>query len=334
MTGVAARAQPRFGQRSQDAVHALQHLEIRRLALLGRKDHDQGRVRNERFVQPDRDRLKPSIPAPGWIRRCNLREHQVRFQVLATLEDLAQAEVLQEEVFGVTERDLIPANELIVVAETGGAVIGAFLEEEPGRAAGVLVGWGGFVGKPRIVSDFLAVRATARNLGLAEQMKRLQAVIALERGFAEIVWTVDPLRAANARLNFGKLGATANHYENDRYGPTFAATLYGGMPTDRLHVTWDIASSRTQDRLKGLAPPPAPEGLPVYEPHFTGPAAMIEIPADIDTLLANDSATAREWRMRLRDALRQAFADGYAITDFMPSATEGSDPALLLTRQE
>ena len=258
----------------------------------------------------------------------------VRFRILTTLDDLAQAERLQEEVFGVTERDLIPANELIVVAETGGAVIGAFLPQEPDVAAGILVGWGGFLGKPRVVSDFLAVRATARNLGLAEQMKRLQATVALQRGFQEIVWTVDPLRAANARLNFGKLGATANHYENDRYGATFAASLYGSMPTDRLHVTWDIASARVQDRLKGAAALVPPSGLAAYQPRQLGPAAMIEIPTDIDTLLVEDSASARDWRMRLRAALPQAFADGYAVTGFIPSASEGSNPALLLTRQE
>jgi predicted GNAT superfamily acetyltransferase len=164
-------------------------------------------------------------------------------------------------------------------------------------------------------------------------MKRLQAVVALQGGFQEIVWTVDPLRAANARLNFGKLGATANHYENDRYGPAFAATLYGGMPTDRLHVTWDIASPHTQERLRGLAAPTVPDGLPAYEPHHLGPAATIEIPADIDALLANDSAAARDWRMRLRDALHQAFADGFAVTDFIPPAAEGGNPSLLLTRQ-
>ena len=120
--------------------------------------------------------------------------------------------------FGVSERDLIPANELIVVPETGGAVIAAFLPDDPDRAVGVLLGWGGFVGRPRVVSDFLAIRPEARSLGLATELKRLQAAIALSRGFAEIVWTVDPLRAANARLNFGKLGATANQYEIDRYG--------------------------------------------------------------------------------------------------------------------
>jgi predicted GNAT superfamily acetyltransferase len=145
---------------------------------------------------------------------------------------------------------------------------------------------------------------------------------------------VDPLRAANARLNFGKLGATANLYENDRYGATFAATLYGSMPTDRLHVTWDIASPLSQERLRGIARPDLPSGLPAYEPRYLGFAATIEIPADIDTLLANDPATALDWRVRLRDTLPQAFADGYVITDFMPPATEGGNPSLLLTRQE
>lgn len=267
-----------------------------------------------------------------WVRE--QRGQRLLFRILSTLEDLAHAEQLQEEVFGVTERDLIPANELIVVAETGGAVIGAFLDQSPDVAAGILVGWGGFVGKPRIVSDFLAVRAEARNLGLAEQMKRLQAAIALQRGFEEIVWTVDPLRAANARLNFGKLGATANHYENDRYGETFAATLYGSMPTDRLHVSWDITSPRMMQRLSESPVPAPPTSLPAYDAHSLAPAARLEIPADIDTLLANDPAAARDWRMRLRELLPQAFADGYVISDFIPPAAEGDNPALLLIRQE
>lgn len=266
-----------------------------------------------------------------WVRE--QRGQLARFRILATLEDLAHAEHLQEEVFGVSERDLIPANELIVVAETGGAVIGVFLEQDPEVAAGVLVGWGGFVGKPRIVSDFLAVRSAARNLGLAEQMKRLQAAVALQRGFEEIVWTVDPLRAANARLNFGKLGASADHYENDRYGPTFASTLYGAMPTDRLHVTWEIASPRIAQRLQSLAEPPVLTGLPAYEPHSLVPAATLEIPADIDTLLAHDPAAAHDWRMRLRETLPQAFADGFAITNYLPPMTEGGNPTLLLTRR-
>src|SRR5215203_3775307 len=195
----------------------------------------------------------------GWVR--STRGREVHYRLLRTLADLAHAERLQEEVFGVSERDLIPANELIVVPETGGAVLAAFLPEDPDRAVGVIVGWGGFVGSPRIVSDFLAIRSEARSLGLATELKRLQAAIGLSRGFAEIVGTVDPLRAANARLNFGKLGATAHRYEIDRYGATFATTLYGGLPTDRLHITWDIASSRVISRLLDQEDAQRPESI-------------------------------------------------------------------------
>ena len=265
----------------------------------------------------------------GW--NLPLRGGAVHFRLLRTLDELAQAERLQLEVFGVTERDLIPASELIVVAETGGAVIAAFLPGLSDVAAGVVVGWGGFVARPRIVSDFLAVRAEARNLGLAAQLKRLQAAIALGRGFEEIVWTVDPLRSANARLNFGKLGAVATSYEIDRYGSTFAPGLYGGMPSDRLHVTWRITTPAVIDRLVGGDRPASPDAPAQtrHEPGASQGMLRVSIPTDIDALLADDLATALEWRFRVRAALLDAFGDGFVITGFQP-AKAGEPPALLL----
>jgi predicted GNAT superfamily acetyltransferase len=268
----------------------------------------------------------------GWTRA--IRGRDARFRILRTLDELVHAEQLQEEVFGVGERDLIAASELVVVPETGGAVIAAFLPEDAGHAAGVLLGWGGFVGRPRVVSDFLAVRPEARNLGVAAELKRLQAAIALQRDFQEIVWTVDPLRAANARLNFVKLGATAHAYEVDRYGAGFATSLYGGLPSDRLHVTWEITSPRVIAHLLGSAPArdeAADRAVLEYEPGMADHAALITIPADIDALLATAPASALAWRLRLRDALRQAFAEGFAITGFLTAAASG-DPAYVLER--
>src|SRR5215204_7292857 len=269
----------------------------------------------------------------GWVR--STRGREVHYRLLRTLADLVHAERLQEEVFRVSERDLIPANELIVVPETGGAVIAAFLPDDPDRAVGALVGWGGFVGRPRIVSDFLAIRPEARSLGLATALKRLQAAIALSRGFAEIVWTVDPLRAANARLNFGKLGATAEQYEIDRYGATFATTLYGGLPTDRLHITWDILSPRVISRLLGLEDPQHPAEIrhpAPFMPGMSGDTALVAIPADIDALLAARPDQALTWRLHIRETLRQAFAAGFVITGFQPALGD-SDPAYLLERR-
>ena len=268
----------------------------------------------------------------GWVR--STRGREIHFRLLRSLGDLVHAERLQEEVFGVSERDLIPANELIVVPETGGAVIAAFPSDAPNRAAGVVLGWGGFVGRPRVVSDFLAIRLEARSLGLATELKRLQAAIALSRGFEEIVWTVDPLRAANARLNFGKLGATAHQYEIDRYGSTFAASLYGGLQSDRLHVTWDIVSPRVISRLLGQddVQDPSPADASPFLPAINEDVALVTIPANIDALLAAGPDEALAWRLRLRDSLCQAFAAGFAITGFRP-ALSGGDPAYLLERR-
>ena len=269
----------------------------------------------------------------GWVR--STRVHEVRFRLLRTLADLMHAERLQEEVFGVSERDLIPANELIVVPETGGAVIAAFLGEDPDRAVGILLGWGGFVGRPRVVSDFLAILPEARSLGLATELKRLQAAIALSRGFEEIVWTVDPLRAANGRLNFGKLGATAHRYEINRYGATFATTLYGGLPTDRLHITWDIRSPRVISRLLGQQETQQPASIPdpaPFTPGMSEDTALVTIPADIDALLAARPDQALAWRLRMRESLCQAFAAGFAITGFR-AALGDADPGYLLERR-
>jgi predicted GNAT superfamily acetyltransferase len=264
------------------------------------------------------------------------RGREVLFRLLRTLAELVDAERLQQEIFGVSERDLIPANELIVVPETGGAVIGAFLPEDPDRAVGVLVGWGGFVGRPRVVSDFLAIRPEARGFGLATALKRLQAAIALCRGFEEIVWTVDPLRAANARLNFGKLGATADLYEIDRYGSTFATSLYGGLPTDRVHVTWDITSPRVTSCLLGQDDarlPPSKHDPAPFAPGISEDAALVAIPADIDALLTTRPDEALAWRLELRETLCQAFAAGFTITGFRPAGGDG-DPAYLLERRQ
>jgi predicted GNAT superfamily acetyltransferase len=268
----------------------------------------------------------------GWVR--STRGREIHFRLLHSLADLVHAERLQEEVFGVSERDLIPANELIVVPETGGAVIAAFPSDAPNRAAGVVLGWGGFVGRPRVVSDFLAIRLEARSLGLATELKRLQAAIALSRGFEEIVWTVDPLRAANARLNFGKLGATAHQYEIDRYGSTFAASLYGGLPSDRLHVTWDIVSPRVISRLLGQddVQNSSPADASPFLPAINEDVALVTIPANIDALIAARPDEALAWRLRLRDSLCQAFAAGFAITGFRP-ALSGEAPAYLLERR-
>ena len=284
-------------------------------------------------------------PTPeGW--RKPLGAASFIFRELHTHAELAPILDLQRAVWRMDDLDVVPLHELVTIPETGGIVLGAWREGE-GSLAGFLFGWGGFVdGQPRLASDMMGVRPDARHGGLGFALKSLQAALALARGYRTVIWTVDPLRAANARLNFAKLGALCHVYHTDLYGPAFAPDFYGAMPTDNLAIVWPIASDRVRDRLlgqrhpEGTRPPTLadcadlPRLTPGHTPH--GDRLLVELPADIDHLLTHDPAAALDWRERVRTALTAAFAAGYAITDavFERGAGQGRAFYVLELRQE
>jgi predicted GNAT superfamily acetyltransferase len=249
----------------------------------------------------------------------------VTFRILRSLSELNQIDDLQREVFGVSDLDLLTGGAFMTVAETGGEVIGAAIKSSDGseELVGFSVGWGGYHhGTPRVVSDYLAVRQNVRSLGIGADLKRLQAALALARGFVEIVWTVDPLRAGNARLNFEKLGAYSDRYEINRYGETFGDGLYGGLPSDRLHVTWPITGTSVHDRLLGRYTPLTVEDIrdvPLFSPSEDQATARIHLPSNIDQLLADSPETALKWRLSLRESIQSAFAAGMSIRGFVPN---------------
>jgi len=249
----------------------------------------------------------------GWRRTIAGRE--LRFARVRARDDFEQCERLQREVFGVSEHDLASFSILVMVPKTGGEVLGAF---DGDRMVGYIQGYGGYVnGQPRLISDLMAVEPAYRG-GLGYALKILQAAVTLEAGFPEIRWTVDPLRAANARLNFERLGAFSNEYIENLYGEDFAEGLYGGMPSDRLVVTWPLMSERVRQRLLSGYQPLAPDALdavPDYSAHAPDSARLM-IPSDIDATLVRDPDDARAWRMRVRATLQAAFSAGYAITGF------------------
>ena len=258
-----------------------------------------------------------------------LNGKRVIFRLLRTLEEFAPVEAIERDTLGFDDVDLLSASALMTVPETGGEVIAAFLPGNAGVeqmiAAGI--GWGGFVERrPRIISDFLGVAQSARSIGIGAAVKRLQAAVASTAGFEEIVWTVDPLRAANARLNFGKLRAYCDHYERNRYGEAMGQSHYGGLPSDRLHITWPLTSQRVINALIEAPPSPSTRNDAKSELRF------VAIPDNIDAVLSRSRAEAIAWRMRVRGELEPLFAAGWAITDFAPAGATDDDAALVLTQ--
>jgi predicted GNAT superfamily acetyltransferase len=268
-----------------------------------------------------------------------LRGGPIVFRLLRSLEELAPAESIQRDVFGCEEIDIASAGMLVTVHETGGDVIGASrVIDSAEETVGLSIGWGGFFArKPVFISDILAVREEVRYAGIGVEIKKLQAALAAGRGFDTVTWTVDPLRAPNARLNFEKLGAVSNRYEQNRYGESYGTALYGGLPSDRLHIFWRLNEPTLLDRLNGKIPARTTAdllGALAFDPLVpTVDRAFVLIPADFDALLKADYDAALAWRMELRRLLPAAFEAGLSITGFVANADEDQNAAaLLLTR--
>jgi chorismate synthase len=233
---------------------------------------------------------------------------------------------LQREVWGLSDLEITSAIQLVATVHAGGLLLVA---EIPGE--GVVGFCYAFAalrdGAPHLHSDMLAVRPSARGLGVGLRLKWAQREEALRRGLRLVTWTFDPMRAANARLNLHHLGAASREFRPDFYGET-TSDLHHGLPTHRLLVRWELVSPRVVGRAAGERPAAgvAPlvndvtwrDGLPVPSParlDLAPPELHLEVPADWDAVCRADAGLAREWQEIVRQAFEGLFAGSYAALD-------------------
>ena len=143
---------------------------------------------------------------------------EIRIQPLTSLEHFERCVVLQLEVWGYSDGDVIPRRVFVVAQRIGGQVVGAFDGETLIGFAMSLPGYRD--GKPYLHSHMLAVMPEYRNFGLGRRLKLAQRDDAIARGFDLMEWTFDPLEIRNAHLNIARLGVIVRRYQPDFYGPS------------------------------------------------------------------------------------------------------------------
>lgn len=232
------------------------------------------------------------------------------------VDGLAFLAQLQGTVWGMPPQDWVPSNFLAVLADTGGSVIAAYREDlgwTPDGWLGFAISAGGRDGV--LVSHMVGVREDVRGSGgIGWLLKVVQGYLALGTGHHAAVWTFDPMRAANARLNLEKLGATARLLTIDKYGP-LRSELYGDVPSDRLTAHWALTDPRVHARLAAVAAdsyrsPLQPDVTP-FPLATTGNVGALRgedliryaIPGDIDRLAGEDPGAATDWRREMRGVL-------------------------------
>ena len=243
---------------------------------------------------------------------------------------MMEVEELQKEIWGVEDREVLPALAMIPMRKVGGLLLGAF---DGGRMIGFAFAFPGIEGgRPILHSDMLAVKPAYRSQGLGKQLKLAQRIHALEQGIDTITWTFDPLQSLNARLNFGKLGVFADRYYPDFYGAT--TSFLHSTGTDRLWVTWLLNSERVKARLRGddergLVPDDVPAIVtlndsqePIESEEIAG-SVFLDIPADINGLVKSNIELGRRWREATRNAFTRVLAKGFRVEDFYLSERNG-----------
>jgi predicted GNAT superfamily acetyltransferase len=267
---------------------------------------------------------------------------------LHSLDDLRKVETLEQEVWGLSDRDVLPLTMSVAAKEAGSIWLGAF---EGSRLVGFAFGFLGMEDRQVMVhSHMLAVRDEYRDLDLGYKLKLAQRERALSMRVHSMTWTFDPLQSRNAHLNFGKLGVISDRYKIDFYGPETSSVLHRNS-TDRLWVKWPLSSRRVQERLQGkdrraelldvlsrLLPlirfngdgKPARTDL---DAALTRQRIAIEIPSDIVSIEQKNSALAHEWRDATRWAFTEALKAGFFVAEFCRTVRGKQGPgAYLLER--
>jgi predicted GNAT superfamily acetyltransferase len=238
----------------------------------------------------------------------------VTIKPLSTLEHFERCVVLQIEVWGYSDGDVIPRRVFVVAQRIGGQVIGAFDGDTLVGFAMSLPGYRD--GKSYLHSHMLAVLPQYRNGGLGRRLKLAQRDDAIARGFDLMEWTFDPTEIRNAHLNIARLGVIVRRYQPDFYGPS-SSPLQGGLPTDRLYAEWWLRSARVEGILRGEAQP-----IEVIE-RVTVPHAIYQWKQD-----AQQRNLALALQSRNREALESAFQRGLAVIGYERDA-EGNGTFLL-----
>ena len=218
------------------------------------------------------------------------------------LEEWQQCAVLEKAVWGFDE--CVPLPMYVVAAETGGQVLGAFLDGELVGFTMAVAGVHSDGGKltPFLHSHMTAVRNEHRDRGIGRQLKLFQRQDALERGIRLVEWTFDPLEMRNAHFNLMRLGAVARRLIPNCYGVT-SSEIHFGMPTDRLVAEWRLDSSRVKSLLGGQA---------IVRPEAN--VRSILVPARMEEWRRSDRAKAVTEQARIAGEFQKWFAQDYVAT--------------------
>ncbi|MEX2283795.1 MAG: hypothetical protein WEE89_15020 [Gemmatimonadota bacterium] len=243
----------------------------------------------------------------------------IELRPIETLAEHRACVALQREVWGAEFDEIVPASLMLAAGHVGALSIGAYTDGD--ELVGFVFGLTGQMnGEAVHWSHMLGVRASVRDQGIGRGLKECQRATLAGRGITRMYWTFDPLQARNAHLNLNRLGARVIEYVADMYGSS-QSPLHHAIATDRVVVECPTTASagitRAADSIVLDAQPvltPFPRPGDVSSNGGAPRAALIEVPWDLQEVVAASPSKAGEWRTATRVHFQWALSNRYDVT--------------------
>lgn len=253
---------------------------------------------------------------------------EMEIRNLRDVGELDAADRLLAAIWG-TDCGFMGVNVLRALAHSGHYVAGVW---QHGELAAASVGWAWGPDRPATLhSHVTGVNPRFQGRGVGRALKLHQAEWSRSRGIRTVTWTYDPLVRRNGRFNLVTLGARAESYHPDFYGP-MSDGFNDGELTDRCLVVWSLAgiSRPGNPERPGMSTPDhgvgarllvesvghRPEVSPAAgtEPAGWPDRVLCQVPSDVVSLRRDDPEAAAEWRLALRATMGRAMTAAYVAT--------------------
>lgn len=240
----------------------------------------------------------------------------------AEFDDLVD---MQQHFAGIESWEVYPKKLFKVATQYGGTALCLFDPENkprgfayhiPGRLNGELIGW----------SYLLIIDRDLDNGRWVKRLRQAQKERALSSGISKLYWTIDPLDARAAELNFSEFGTLGVRYLADfpdKSGPSFQ-----GLPmADRLLLEWDLkcespasapASFSSTSGEDNLIIEVKRDNLPTT-PDLTlvNSTLLLPVPHTMGSRIEKDSKDYTTWRQSTRAGFTHYLNLGYRAVSFL-----------------